>query len=725
MSSSSSSRQTTHRRTTSLNAFNSSSDNLLAVPNQTIGRQASQQLSPIVTQKNCHLSVIPEKLAPLTPPLTPSKMKPFEQWSWNWCDPKYSKYTSVVTKIKNVVFPLAFFIAIFVFLSSLGGLGPIDDELKVNSQSFTPVENTISHEPIFNNDYPGTDEHTDHNEDPFGISQPSFDGTDNWNGNTNDNVIHENYDEQPYNVEASSIHMNVNEDENRVGDYSEGGNNDDGNNGIDNNNVDYNYGDNNDGDNTFNENNANNNVNNPVNDKISDLVEPKNTNYEGEDTDSTGRLLEAQDGVFNDLKNQNDGGDHSSNINSYADYLRQYAYVRSDPHYTYTNALKSLTAEDKTKLAELRSEIAYADESADISCGSWQEKYTRLHEDMREGKRPPRFVSYVCDESSDCGGLADRLLGMSSTFIFALLTDRAFLAEWRTPIPLEAIFESPNIDWGYDSSDPGAVLKDLIPTPLDVVNFSAQHIDRLFLHSNWTIKYPEPFIKFHTNRGMVLRTFSSRIYAPQLNIMGLRPHTSFGCILDYLFRPSPPAMSFVAEYAALFTLPRIFSVGIQIGTGEIMNDYSVGNSRKYSLHRYRNFFKCADELVETYAMPWQKVVYYLVTDSETLRNEAMTMENVIISGLPIGTKAENGPADPVHNAVIENWILSKTNYRIISPGSLGKLAALHSKTLHSTITIYPQTETNLQNGYHRSITDCTKEDAFTMFREFASDPSLA
>src|SRR6185312_5099123 len=125
-----------------------------------------------------------------------------------------------------------------------------------------------------------------------------------------------NYDEQPYNVEASSIHMNVNEDENRVGDYSEGGNNDDGNNGIDNNNVDYNYGDNNDGDNTFNENNANNNVNNPVNDKISDLVEPKNTNYEGEDTDSTGRLLEAQDGVFNDLKNQNDGGDHSSNINS-------------------------------------------------------------------------------------------------------------------------------------------------------------------------------------------------------------------------------------------------------------------------------------------------------------------------------------------------------------------------------------------------------------------------
>jgi len=182
---------------------------------------------------------------------------------------------------------------------------------------------------------------------------------------------------------------------------------------------------------------------------------------------------------------------------------------------------------------------------------------------------------------------------MSSTFIFALLTDRAFLAEWKTPPPLEAIFESPNIDWSYDSSDPDTVLKDLIPTPLDVVNFSAQHIDRLFLHSNWTIKYPEPFIKFHTNRGMVLRTFSSRIYAPQLNIMGLRPHTSLGCILDYLFRPSPPVMSFIAEYAALFTLPRVFSVGIQINTGENKPEHSIGNSQKYSLHRYKNFFKCA------------------------------------------------------------------------------------------------------------------------------------
>lgn len=42
--------------------------------------------------------------------------------------------------------------------------------------------------------------------------------------------------------------------------------------------------------------------------------------------------------------------------------------------------------------------------------------------------------------------------GMISTFFFALLTDRGYLAHWadENPIPLEILFEKPNIDWSYD-----------------------------------------------------------------------------------------------------------------------------------------------------------------------------------------------------------------------------------------------------------------------------------
>lgn len=124
-------------------------------------------------------------------------------------------------------------------------------------------------------------------------------------------------------------------------------------------------------------------------------------------------------------------------------------------------------------------------------CGNWQQRYQQLHrqrveqlELIRQGKvddvkTPPEFVSYLCREvpvkgNRGCGGLADRmngkfrilvfvscgvltciLLGMISTFFYALLTDRAYLAHWAdaNPIPLEVLFERPNIDWSYDPKE--------------------------------------------------------------------------------------------------------------------------------------------------------------------------------------------------------------------------------------------------------------------------------
>lgn len=44
---------------------------------------------------------------------------------------------------------------------------------------------------------------------------------------------------------------------------------------------------------------------------------------------------------------------------------------------------------------------------------------------------------------------------MVSIFLFALLTDRAYLAHWQdgNPIPLEVLFEKPHIDWSYDPDE--------------------------------------------------------------------------------------------------------------------------------------------------------------------------------------------------------------------------------------------------------------------------------
>src|SRR3954470_11570499 len=153
---------------------------------------------------------------------------------------------------------------------------------------------------------------------------------------------------------------------------------------------------------------------------------------------------------------------------------------------------------------------------------------------------------------------------MKSAFVFALLTNRAFLADWQTPFPLDTIFNSPNLNWNHDSLNPSSDIQNLETSELNVIDFDAKNLDQQFMLSNWTTKYPSPFIKFYSNRGMIIRSFDSKYYSQLLKEMGLRPHTTFGCVLDYLFRPVPSALSFITQYTSLFALPGVFTVGIQI-----------------------------------------------------------------------------------------------------------------------------------------------------------------
>ncbi|PKC56112.1 hypothetical protein RhiirA1_474487, partial [Rhizophagus irregularis] len=150
----------------------------------------------------------------------------------------------------------------------------------------------------------------------------------------------------------------------------------------------------------------------------------------------------------------------------------------------------------------------------------------------------------------------------------------------------------------------------------------------------------------------------------------------------------------------------IFTVGIQINA---QNGFT-------SLQDYNHYFNCADQLTQTYAALNQKVIYYLVTDSSELRNEAVQkFEHLVVSGLPTDSNLDNlDNPDNVINAMIESWIFSKTDYRIISSGNYGKLSAFYSKQLHTTVSI----------GNDNQALDCSKEDTFITFIKLASESSL-
>ncbi|BGO95735.1 hypothetical protein NBRC10512_001570 [Rhodotorula toruloides] len=381
----------------------------------------------------------------------------------------------------------------------------------------------------------------------------------------------------------------------------------------------------------------------------------------------------------------------------------------------------------------------------------WLDDYQKLHAEMLAGEREPKFISYHCETGMNCGGLGDRLLGMTSTFFFGLITQRAFLSEWQSPIPLDIIFDSPHVNWSHSSftSSRHPVLgqKRLADAAadLDVIHFDRLSVDATFGTTSWNppknraltpgfelrdLAYKSPWIKFYTNRGMIYRAFKYKHLQKSINRLGLEPTTAFACISEYLFKPKLPALDLITQYTSVLALPTIFSVGIHIRTGDqSMRDevYDKVNTVK----RHIAFFRCARELGETYARKDQKVVFFLITDSQHLKQDAQrVLGNKLITTdmVPQHVHQKSGHVDGVMSAVVEDWILAKADMLVATQDSgFGKLASFMMAKPNATVTIFPRFNPDvmgLQSKKSHLRVDCTSPTVFTSFEELSSEWSL-
>ncbi|KPV73391.1 uncharacterized protein RHOBADRAFT_45968 [Rhodotorula graminis WP1] len=382
---------------------------------------------------------------------------------------------------------------------------------------------------------------------------------------------------------------------------------------------------------------------------------------------------------------------------------------------------------------------------------NWLEKYETMHAEMLEGKRDPKFISYHCEQGINCGGLGDRLLGMTSAFFFGLMTQRAFLAEWQSPVPLDVIFDSPHVNWSHSSftADRHPVLRQkrlaASAADLDIIHFDRLSVDATFGTVSWNPKlgrkptpgferrdlaYQSPWIKMYTNRGMIYRSFKYKHLQKSINRLGLEPTTAFACISQYLFKPKPPALDLITQYTSVLALPTVFSVGIHVRTGDqSMRDpeYDKVNTVK----RHVSFFRCARELGETYARKDQRVVFYLVTDSAHLKHDAQrVLGNKLVTTdmVPQHVHQKSGHVDGVMNAVVEDWILAKADMLVATQDSgFGKLASFMMAKPNATVTIFPKFNPDVMGLMSKKShvkVDCTSPTVFTSFDQLSSEWSL-
>ncbi|CAB4415823.1 unnamed protein product [Rhizophagus irregularis] len=253
------------------------------------------------------------------------------------------------------------------------------------------------------------------------------------------------------------------------------------------------------------------------------------------------------DGLPNKLKNKKNSYqktiparyDESENQNQ--DYPKNdysnYTYMRHKTHFTYDDVVGSLTDEERDDINKTQLLEMNTNESLDSSCGTWKDNY-RCY--MRK--------SYQEMKRKD----------MLVIFVMTKIIVEDYLT----------------VHQSHDSLNPSSNIRELETSEINVIDFDAKNLDQQFMLSNWTTKYPN---------------------------MGLRSHTTFGCVVDYLFRPAPSALSFITQYTSLFALPSIFTVGIQINA---QNGFT-------SLQDYNHYFNCADQLTQTYAALNQKLFIIL------------------------------------------------------------------------------------------------------------------
>ncbi|KAM0754665.1 hypothetical protein T439DRAFT_352662 [Meredithblackwellia eburnea MCA 4105] len=280
-------------------------------------------------------------------------------------------------------------------------------------------------------------------------------------------------------------------------------------------------------------------------------------------------------------------------------------------------------------------------------------------------------------------------VGMMAVFQFAILTDRAFTLSWENK-PFDLLFDSAHIDF----SEPFEKLNPE-PHPIfdndsliagkwnsSIPNMKLRDHDRFWKRAvgNWKDSGPDWVRLISGNRGVVIRSWGyADARLPQLmQEKGMSISSSYTCLVDFLLRPKPEVLSFMTHYTSLFSLPTIFTVGIQIRTGDqvlVHPDQNI-EQQKSALETYGYYFTCADQLAKTYASPSQKVVFYLLSDHEELKEQAVKKYpgQVVVTGIvpKHSDNKDEGTGEMLEDSLsslAEMWSFMYTDYQIITRAS--------------------------------------------------------
>ncbi|OWF47930.1 hypothetical protein KP79_PYT15552 [Mizuhopecten yessoensis] len=227
------------------------------------------------------------------------------------------------------------------------------------------------------------------------------------------------------------------------------------------------------------------------------------------------------------------------------------------------------------------------------------------------------YLVYDCSHRwpGSCGGWSDRISGILSTYVLAILTNRQFLINVDNPCPLENYFESKLYDWRYNKTllghkpssnyylkdDQGWKIMKILLTAKSakpIKDFFTAHVS--FVRINWDMT--REFRKFYHVENYV--PWITRLHFADI----------YRYIFDIFFQPKPFLLDIIDTVQKSKHKNATFCAHLRIGRSSTLPNDNVRTKPEH-IHIMLDFIETIDK---------SKHDLFLATDSEKILHEFET-----------------------------------------------------------------------------------------------------
>lgn len=277
---------------------------------------------------------------------------------------------------------------------------------------------------------------------------------------------------------------------------------------------------------------------------------------------------------------------------------------------------------------------------------SYIQAHAALVRRLGEGGEPTnsKVLVYVCTAMSYCGGHGDRLNGMLSAFVIALLSDRAFFIDSQRPVPLSMVLQPTpgGLDWRMFGSHAA------LPAGFN-------------LNDNLAAFEQNPRSVLESQEKVIRLVSNQRLTAAALHASGQRAE-SLGLsrqpalhsyLFQMLFAPSPALQARLNAR----DLPAGRRIGLHFRAGDQMPQ-NWKDPPRHPLSELDEFLDCAESLEKDY--DWDST-FILFADTDKVLTiprvqELMSAGKLVWPSEPDGlVHLDRSPATLTVRGLLQTW----------------------------------------------------------------------